>query len=70
MVNLWINRQIGDEHLPGDSDRDFTNFLRSWPAWLTEGKPSATDRYTFANNRLWKKGDVLAESGLIGPVNV
>ena len=37
---------------------------------LTQGKPSPTGRHTFANNRLWNKGDTLAESGLIGPVEV
>ena len=70
MVNLWINRQIGDEQLPEDSDRKPNGTLKSWPAWLAEGKPSPTGRYTFTSWRLWKKGDPLVESGLLGPVTL
>jgi hypothetical protein len=70
VVNLWINRQIGDEQLPDDCDRNANGTLKSWPAWLQEGKPSPTGRYTFSSWKLWKKGDPLQESGLLGPVTL
>jgi hypothetical protein len=70
VVNLWINRQIGDEQLPEDSDRNANGTLKSWPQWLQEGKPSPTGRFTFTSWRLWKKEDPLAESGLIGPLTL
>ncbi|MBI5395947.1 MAG: hypothetical protein HZA91_11675, partial [Verrucomicrobia bacterium] len=70
VVNLWINRQIGDEQLPEDSDRNPSGNLKVWPAWLAEGKPSPTGRYTFSSWRLWKKDDPLVESGLLGPVTL
>jgi len=70
VVNLWINRMIGDEQLPEDSDREPRGTLKSWPAWLAEGKPSPTGRYTFTSWRLWKKDDPLVESGLLGPVTL
>lgn len=70
VVNLWINRQIGDEQLPEDSDRNPNGTLKSWPSWLQEGKPSPTGRRTFTSWRLWKKDDPLAVSGLLGPVTL
>jgi hypothetical protein len=70
VVNLWINRLIGDEQLPEDSDRNPDGTLKAWPQWLTEGKPSPTGRYTFATWRLWKKHDALVPSGLLGPVTI
>ncbi|MCC7085856.1 MAG: hypothetical protein IT427_12715 [Pirellulales bacterium] len=68
IVNLWANRQIGDEQLPEDSDRNPDGTLKSWPTWLTDGKPSPAGRYAFTSWRLWKKNDSLVSSGLLGPV--
>lgn len=70
VVNLWINRLIGDEQLPEDSERTPRGNLKSWPSWLDAGKPSPTGRFTFTSWRLWKKDDTLVESGLIGPVTL
>ena len=70
VVNLWINRQIGDEQLPEDSERNPNGTLKVWPEWLQEGKASPTGRYTFTSWRLWKKDDPLVPSGLLGPVTL
>jgi hypothetical protein len=70
VVNLWINRMIGDEQLPEDSERNPNGTLKRWPDWLLRGEPSPTGRQTFTTWRLWKKDDPLQPSGLLGPVQV
>jgi hypothetical protein len=70
VTNLPINRMIGDEFLPEDSERHENGTLMKWPQWLLDGKPSPTGRFTFASWRLWKKDQPLQESGLLGPVTV
>ena len=70
VVNLWINRQIGDEQLPEDSERNPNGTLKQWPQWLLDGKSSPMGRYTFTSWRLWQKDSPLVESGLLGPVTL
>ena len=70
VTNLWINRMIGDQQLPEDSDRGPGGNLLKWPQWLLENKPSPTGRFTFTTWRLWGKNDPLSLSGLIGPVTL
>jgi hypothetical protein len=70
VVNLWANRQVGDEFLPEDSDRNPDGTLRSWPQWLLEGRSSPAGRHSFTTFRLWRKDDPLQPSGLLGPVRI
>jgi hypothetical protein len=70
VVNLWINRMIGDELLPEDSQRNPNGTLKTWPKWVQESKLSPTGRHTFTSWRLWKKDDPLQPSGLLGPVTL
>jgi len=70
VVNLPINRMIGDELLPDDSERNPDGTLKRWPQWLLDGNPSPAGRFTFTSWRLWKKDSPLQQSGLLGPVSV
>jgi hypothetical protein len=68
VVNLWVNRLIGDAALAEDSERDKNGTLTSWPRWALDGKASPTGRKSFVTFPLWKKDEALRESGLLGPV--
>jgi hypothetical protein len=70
VVNLWVNRLIGDEQLPVDAEwKDFETLL-AWPAWFTNGTPRPSGRYTFTTCRHYRKDTPLLPSGLLGPVTV
>lgn len=65
VINLWINRLIGDESEPWDGIEK-----GKWPEWFLDGTTRPSKRYTFTTHRYYKKGDPLVESGLIGPVSI
>lgn len=70
VVNLWINRLVGDEQLPVDANwKDFETLL-AWPAWFTSGTPRTSGRYTFTTCRHYRKDTPLVSSGLLGPVTL
>lgn len=70
VVNLWVNRLIGDEQLAEDSPRVGWGVVSSWPQWLLKNQPSPAGRFTFTSHRIWKKDEPLVKSGLLGPVTL
>ena len=69
VTNLWPNRLIGDEQLPGDREWKGKE-LKDWPQWFLEGKTSPTGRLTFTTWHHWAKDDQPLLSGLFGPVQI
>lgn len=70
VVNLWVNRMIGDEQLPLDGKwKDFETLLE-WPDWFRNGTPRPSGRYTFTTARHYSKDSPLFPSGLLGPVTL
>lgn len=65
VVNLWINRMIGDDYLPYDGV-----LHGQWPDWLTNGTPHTRTRYTFSTYNPYNRNTPLAKSGLVGPVRL
>ncbi|MGI4787716.1 MAG: glycosylhydrolase-like jelly roll fold domain-containing protein [Janthinobacterium lividum] len=70
VTNLWVNRMIGDDSLPPDSDRNGDGTLKSWPQWVLDGKTSPTGRTTFTSWQLWNKDSPRQPSGMLGPVTL
>jgi hypothetical protein len=71
VVNTWVNRMIGDEHLPEDSEWIDWVRLKEWPEWfLRKDTVRPSGRYTFTTVKHYKKDDDLLSSGLSGPVNI
>lgn len=68
LTNRWVNRLIGDAHLPEDARYAASGVAEKWPEWLSAGKRSPAGRRTFVSQRVWRKDDPLLTSGLLGPV--
>ena len=79
VTNTWVNRLIGDEHLPEDTTwrpmkahaSDHPVFAAEvWPAWVTEGGASPHGRQTFSAMKIVHRDSPLSPSGLVGPVQL
>jgi len=84
VANRWMNRVIGDEHLPVDgtwsgddidhsgvdSQRGDTKLLMDCPDWFVRGEPAPSGRIAFSTARPLIKTDPLAPSGLEGYVRL
>jgi hypothetical protein len=78
VVNLWINRLIGDEQHPDDREWK-EDTVGGWapvkhPDWMQEyfetGRRPSPNRLTFCNWKFYRKDDPLLPSGLLGPVRL
>jgi len=84
VTNLWVNRMVGDEFEPDDTEwgQPFVypyapgkpvigRMLARVPSWLTEGKPRPSPgRRTFVSFKFFTKTTPLLSSGLLGPVRL
>ncbi len=68
VVNLWVNRLIGDEKFDGSVEYDKGGNSHFLPEWLNGSVPRPEDRYTYALYNSWKADSPLQPSGLLGPV--
>lgn len=70
VANTWVNRLIGDEHLPLDSKWKDPETLLEWPEWFRKSQPAPGGRFTFTTNRHYTKNSSLQPAGLLGPVRI
>ncbi len=75
VTNTWVNRLIGDEQFPDDSEWNGIT-IKKWPEWFKPASDNpllarpVKDRLTFTTWKHWHKDSTPLESGLIGPVRI
>jgi hypothetical protein len=70
VVNTWVNRMIGDEYLPEDTEWINWEIMKEWPDWFLNNEPRPSGRYTFTSAKHYTKENPLLPSGLLGPVRI
>lgn len=73
VINVWVNRLIGDEQFPRDYKVGPETFpiVSEWPKWLIEGTPRPEPRRkAFTTYHIYKADSPLRPSGLLGPVRI
>jgi hypothetical protein len=68
VTNNFVNRIIGDEHLPERYDYDAYGRIRQLPAWYLSDEADNRERVLFLPWKFYTKDDPLEDSGLLGPV--